>query len=1076
MIRNITFLTRHLVIGLLLLTQHLCAHAAPPGNQITLSLKNTNLAVVLAAMQKQSSYIFSFDEAQMQKIKVDEVSWKQVPLMKALATLKEKTGLDWTVLGNNIAFRNIAAQQQRQPNGSLRGRVVDFETAQPLPGATVRIEGLSRGAITDSAGYYNIAEVPAGIYTLVFSYISYTTNRLFNIKVRPGEKLTADFKLQPGNDIQEVVVSGLPRRKVSNTTDAALLSEIYDAHAVVSGISNEQIARTLDRDAAEVVKRISGVNISEDRFVIVRGLNKRYNLTYLNDAMAPASDADSRSFSYDVINSNAIDRMVVYKSPSPDLPGEFAGGLVKIYTKKSQLTRQFDLQVSTQYRPGSTFADQWSYAGSKTDFLGYDNGTRSLPKGLPPATDYNHLSAAENAGFSKQFTNNYLLDKKFQGGPDLRISMNYYDAWKIGSRYLKNLTSLAYTSTHEQRYTTQSSYGRFLDGNITQGIHSARISVVQTNELAVHKNLSFELRNFLNQSGQRIAAEDYRVLDDYPTLENRHVNLYYVSNFIYAGQFSGKYLFGAEHKNILSGNASYSRIHKSEPDNRDYTLSRNLQPAGDSTSNEWQLSTGRISRYLLARSFNDVKETAVQGNADLHYHFNKWLAFKAGYFYEHRWRDFNSRTFVINNGENLYDPNLLINPGEDPDLGNTTKPQGGIPAPLYEKYLPLYFQPAFFREDGTGYRFFERTSPNNQYYADNAMHAGYVAADLNLLQDRLNIFGGLRVENNHFRILGAYATGLAAYPLQVDQPITSVLPSVNISFKADSSFIIRGGYGKTLNRPEFREAAPMRYVNYLDQEVYTGNPALTTVNIDNVELRLEWYPQSSLRNDMINAGFFYKQLDKPIERLRYVVVDGFDQYFYTNTGRATVFGTEVEIRKSLGFIPVNFFRDLSVIINGSLFNSKVKVPSMPQYSGYAGTRERPMQGQSPYLFNASLNYESAAYGTKLSLTYNRAGDYIYVVGANKEAGRGDPDVMMKSRNQLDFTFRQRISKVWSINAGVQNILNTPVLLYQDWKRNYHYDVLHGAAPAYGNGFDGADIIYRRYYQRPYYSFSLNLVL
>ena len=126
MIRNITFLTRHLVIGLLLLTQHLCAHAAPPGNQITLSLKNTNLAAVLAAMQKQSSYIFSFDEAQMQKIKVDEVSWKQVPLMKALATLKEKTGLDWTVLGNNIAFRNIAAQQQRQPNGSLRGRVVDF--------------------------------------------------------------------------------------------------------------------------------------------------------------------------------------------------------------------------------------------------------------------------------------------------------------------------------------------------------------------------------------------------------------------------------------------------------------------------------------------------------------------------------------------------------------------------------------------------------------------------------------------------------------------------------------------------------------------------------------------------------------------------------------------------------------------------------------------------------------------------------------------------------------------------------------------------------------------------------------
>src|SRR5687767_12046453 len=100
-----------------------------------------------------------------------------------------------------------------------------------------------------------------------------------------------------------VVVSAIKNRRV-NTTDAQLIDEIFESKTVISGISNEQIARTLDRDAAEVVKRVPGVNISPDNFVIVRGLGKRYNMTFLNDAMAPAADADSRSFSYDVISSN----------------------------------------------------------------------------------------------------------------------------------------------------------------------------------------------------------------------------------------------------------------------------------------------------------------------------------------------------------------------------------------------------------------------------------------------------------------------------------------------------------------------------------------------------------------------------------------------------------------------------------------------------------------------------------------------------------------------------------------------------------------------------------------------------
>ncbi len=1033
-------------------------------------------SALLESIQKQTDYTFSVDKAVLNSITIRDVHFTKTNLGKVLQYLEEHYGLAFSVAGKNIAVRKVAAvspvpqKKTASAEGILKGRIVDFENAQPLPGATLRLDGTAKITISDDKGFYNINSIQAGKYALTVTYTGYATTHQM-IRIEAGNN-TVDVKLQvKSTTANTVVVTAIKRKRVANTTDAQLIRELYNAKSVVSGISSEQIARTLDRDAAEVVKRVPGVNISEDNFVIVRGLNKRYNLTYLNDAIAPANDADSRSFSYDVISSNAIDRIMVYKSPSPDLPGEFSGGLVKIYTKKSQMTRQVDLQLSTQYRSGSTFDNVWSYAGGKYDFLGFDDGTRKLPSGIPRAANFNHLIPAENAGYSKQFKNIYVLDKTYTALPDLRLNLNYYDAWKTGRKYLKNLSAVSYSNTHEHRLSEQRSLYKFYDGQLTQGIHAARISIIQDNEMQVSDRLTLALHNFLNVNNQRIAVEDYRKLDDYPGQEFRHTNLYYVQNTLYSGQFAGTYLFGKNKRNELKANAGYSTIHKQEPDNRDYTFNRQLSNTGESP---WALSTELISFYTLSRSFNDITEKSYQANTDLNYRLTDVWGFKAGAYYQSRMRNFNNRIFIIVNGVNLYDPNLAIRGSKyDGDNGEVM----GNGQLVEEKYLQHYFDPSMFRTDGTGYRWLEKTTPNNQYYADNTLKAGYISTDINLLQERLNIFGGVRIEDNHFRILGSYENGLAAYPLIVDQPLTSILPSVNASFKADSSLIIRIGYGKTLNRPEFREAAPMQYVNYVDQETYNGNPDLKTVNIHNTELRLEWYPRGAGSNELINVGFFYKQLDRPIERFRMIFSEGFDQFVYVNTGKANVYGIEAELRKNLDFVSGNFFRNLSVVLNGSWFKSNVDVPSMPQYVGYEGTRSRPMQGQSPYLINAALNYENPGLGTKISITYNRAADYIYAVGAN-QGKRADTDIMMKSRNQLDLTWRQRINKTWSIGAGVQNMLNTPVLLYQDWKHNYHFDKLKGIAPEPGQviPFDQADIIYRRYYQHPYYSLALNIIL
>lgn len=1051
---------------------------------ITLQLPQGNGTELLDKLDAQTNFSFTFSKNAFRELSIGKITWENTALGKALEELKERYGIEYQVVNTTISFRlrqlapEPAAKDTsvRPKTGRVTGRVVDFENGDPLIGASVSIEEGEASTISDSTGHYELKGLPVGTYTLQVSYVGYASSRIQHLRIGPDATTNFDVKLQVKAAGAGVVVTGIRRKAVANTTDEQLVSEMYHAQTVVSGISNEQIARSLDRDAAEVVKRVPGVNISEDNYVIVRGLNKRYNLTFLNDAMAPATDADSRAFSYDVINSNAIDRIMVYKSPSPDLPGEFSGGLVKIYTKKSQLTRQFDVQLSAQYRSGSSFENLLNYAGSKTDFLGFDDGLRALPEGIPRAATFNHLTDAENARYSSQFRNIYLVDKDYKVGPDLRFNLNYYDAWKIGNKYLKNLTSVAYSNTHEQRISEQNSLYKHHDGQITQGIHSARISVIQSNEIKLSEAFSLELRNFFNINNQRVAVEDYKRLDDYPSSELRHNNLYYVENMLYSAQLGSNWVFGKAGRSTLKTNISYSTIHKQEPDNRDYTLTRALTPAGKDQPDEenpWQLVNHVISYYTLSRMFTDLREQTYQGNADFHHQFTEKLGFKAGVYHETRVRDFGSRTFMLTNGANMYDPNLAIIASEY-SSDNGPLPGGAIT--IREKYLQHYFDPSMFREDGTGYRWVEKTTPNNQYYADNMLTAGYLSADLRLLNNQLNIFGGLRVEDNNFRILGSHEYGLATYPLEVNQHITSFLPSVNVSYRPDSAFIIRVSYGKTLNRPEFREAAPMVFKNYIDQETYTGNPELTTVDIHNMELRLEWYPNSFRRNEMVNVGFFYKSLDRPIERFRMIFSEGFDQFFYTNTGKAKVYGIEAELRKSFDFIPGTFFRNFSALLNGSWFKSNVDVPGMTGRTGYRGSRSRPLQGQSPYLLNASLNYEDAGAGTRISLSYNRAGEYIYAVGANKGES-ADADIMTHGRDQLDLTWRQRINSTFSVNAGVQNLLNAPVLFYQDTKNNYRYDAPNGTYNPNGGGevYDKSDIIFRKYYLRPYFSLAVNMI-
>jgi len=211
-----------------------------------------------------------------------------------------------------------------QGTGSIKGLIKDAKTAETVVGGTVRLEGTTLGEQTDADGNFTIKQIPAGKYTVIISSVSYKNRTIPDVVVKANETTVLNSTLQSDSkQLNDVVVTGVRR----TNTEVSVINEIRQANVVVSGVSSEQIVKTQDRDAAEVVRRIPGVTIVDNRFIQVRGLSDRYNNVWLNDVTAPSSETDRKSFSFDIVPSSLIDRVLVFKDPSPELPGDFAGGL-----------------------------------------------------------------------------------------------------------------------------------------------------------------------------------------------------------------------------------------------------------------------------------------------------------------------------------------------------------------------------------------------------------------------------------------------------------------------------------------------------------------------------------------------------------------------------------------------------------------------------------------------------------------------------------------------------------------------------------------------------------------------------
>ncbi|MDO9579647.1 MAG: carboxypeptidase-like regulatory domain-containing protein, partial [Bacteroidales bacterium] len=275
-----------------------------------------------------------------------------------------------------LFFIFLFSQLEAQ-NGIIRGTIFDESLGEPMMSVTVVIEGTINGTVSDLDGKFNISVAP-GTYNLKFSFVSYETLQINGVKVEAGEVTLLDnLKLESATfGLSEVVVSA----NVVRNTEGAMLSIKMKSPNVVDGISSVNFRKMGDSDAASSMKRVPGVSVEGGKYVYVRGLGDRYTKTILNGVDIPGLDPDRNTLQMDIFPTNLIDNIIVHKSFSAELPADFTGGVIDISIQDFPEKRKGNISLSAGYNPDFHFKkDYLTYEGGKTDFLGFDDGTRKIP-------------------------------------------------------------------------------------------------------------------------------------------------------------------------------------------------------------------------------------------------------------------------------------------------------------------------------------------------------------------------------------------------------------------------------------------------------------------------------------------------------------------------------------------------------------------------------------------------------------------------------------------------------------------------------------------------------------------------
>lgn len=877
-----------------------------------------------------------------------------------------RAALAFAFLAFSLAAAPLAAQA-----GQVAGRVVDASTGRPVAAARVAVQGLQLAANAGIDGRYTLSGVPAGERTLTVTALGYASKTVTGVQVPAGGAATQDVSLDAATLLLESVTVTAQAERGSVTQ---ALDEQRTAVGVVNALGAEQIARSPDGDAAQAIRRVSGVTVQEGRYVVVRGLSERYTTAALNGARIPSPEPERRVVPLDLFPAGLLQTVSTTKTFTPNLAGDFSGALVNIRTREYPAEPVFSLSSSLGYNPDVTGRTLALPPLGRVDYTAFGS-RRGLPAEVARYGDFQgggSISAQEYNRMVRSFRNVWLPEEQ-TAGMNGSLSMSLGGTRPVFGRDLGYVGSFSYSRDYEvladhrraQVLLTDQETGAVRETDRFTGDVS-RVGVLWGGVLNLSASLGDHHRIAFNNTYNRSSESEARAdsgsieLTGLELIVNR---LRLVERSVRSNQLRGEHRLGW---GSLEWTVTSSGVTRAEPDRSEWVLDTSTG------ARRWYA----ISNEAAVRTFGDLAEDSWEGGADYH------LPLGAGQRHRLSFGGMFRRT--ERQAENTsYSISALGLPEDATTLS---------PAEIFD---------GRFTGDDDRYFLVVPLGVGGSYAARDRLAAGYGMLELGVT-GRIRLIAGARVERSQVTVTSEPTFG----DTDVAEPTyTDVLPALAVNIDLSDRQKVRLSASQTLARPEYRELSAIAYRDVIGEELVRGNGNLRRTLIQNYDARWEWYPAG---DEIVSAGVFAKRFEGPIERI-YLPTSGSRIVSFANATSALNHGVELELRKSLGMLGAAG-ESFSVLANATLVRSHVDV--------VGEDADRPMVGQSPYVVNAGLAWSPADGRTSATVLYNVFGRRITSAGAGVL-----PDVYEQPRGVLDLSLRHAWSDRFSFKVDAENLLD-----------------------------------------------------
>lgn len=951
--------------------------------------------------------------------------------------------------------------------GTVAGRIVNAKN-EPLAGVYVRAVGTHYVARTGVDGTYEL-RLPPGSYTLSIELDLYKTKEIPDLAIVEGKVSSQNLELVPMAGVMETFeVSDSINMEVEGAQLEIRKSDV----AASDGLDRKEIEKAGGGKVSSVAVRIVGATVVNRRYLFVRGLGHRYGNTLLDGARVPSPEPELRTVPLDVFPTGALSAINVQKTFTPDRPGDFTGGSVQFSTRDAPSEPTLDIGVDVGFNTVTTWQPMVTNGAFEGhDLLGLGHIPRRLPDSYPQGIKVGR-GATDPQTFSPLYTpeeiqqqgidlyTDYRVRRGAQAPPNMGVRLTTGNSWETtdhGGRF-GVLFAGGYKNEHQSNREIVRLYGLDTVNNVLvtnppsvnfdshKTVYGVAYNGLLKLEYDINPNHRFDLTGFYSRESTDETRDMYGIAPGVAGLDSlNYTRLRYVSRSIAFTQLRGAHKLPPRAANIgIEYFGAFSQARRDDPALREMVYRYN------EANDYWRVdnSTGAMGTQM----YLDLVDNNENAALDLIFPFAQWKGLdgrvKIGAWVDAKQREFSARRYFFRDAAGLAD---AIPIGRD-NIINARTIGGGVGA----------------AQGGTRpFTLFEGTRPQDNYGAWQRVVAGYAMLDLPFVR-WFKVVGGVRLESNLITV-----TPVDIYAIEGTMPDPSLarvqivdldwLPAGSLIFspplpEGGGDFNIRLSGARTVARPEFRELAPFEFRDYVGGFDKQGNPNLRSTKIWNADLRFEWFPRT---NEVVAISGFFKDFTDPIEEVAAARIP--PKASFANAKGAINGGVELEFRKALDFLAPKpsparkVLRDFSIGANFAYIYSQVElypkcypvggVPPtdpnsgdpLPGYVEREGCRpeyevstntKRPLQGQSPWIVNAYVDYDNSQIGTHVRLLYNSFGRYIVQVSAF-----GLPDIYQQPRHLLDLVVSQRLFAYrrndWGdlrnellLDVEIANILNT----------------------------------------------------